>query len=421
MRSFFYGWWIATTAFFTLGLAVGLPYFGMPFFYDYFEHPVDVGGFGWSRTTVTLGLPLGTLITLWVAPLLAHRFKPRWLILVGTALTAFALIGFGRMNGSVALYWLLWLVYMVGNVFSGVLTHQVLLSHWFVKRRGMVLSIAYLGISVIGALSARFVALPLTEAFGFRVALQVMGVLLFLIWPLMLFVMRDQPADLGLWPDGEESLQSAPGTPSASFAFGQFLGQRTFWLLLIGGVCSAGAIGAVSQHLKLILKDGGFTDQALLDDIYSRTLLLLLIISAVGRLLVGWLADRFAKRTVVTLACTPLVLAFPLLYTVTPPATPYLFALLYGLATGGDFLVVALMAADHYNVATLARVLTILLPVMTVGQTWFPYLVAVLREQTGSYALPLGVALTLALVGWLVLVVLPRPTLHSPDDRHLQR
>lgn len=398
-------------AFFTLGLAVGLPYFGMPFFYDYFTKPLAEGGFGWSRTTVTLGLPLGTLVTLWVGPLLAHRFSPRYLIVAGTGLTALTFIGFGRMNGSVAVYWLLWMVYMVGNVFSGVLAHQLLLSHWFIRRRGTALAIGYLGISLIGALSARFVAQPLTAALGFRGALQVMGCLLLLAWPIVLLVMRDRPSDLGLQPDGDQTAAAqaeqtqalGPATP-----FREILRQRTFWFLLLGGSFAAGALGAVSQHLKLVLKDSGFTDQGLLDDTFSRTLLVLLVTSAAGRLLIGWLADRFSKRVVVTLAFLPLLVAFPLLlYFVQPPATPYLFALLFGLATGGDFLLAALMAADQFNVATLARVLGIMLPVMTVGQTWFPYLVAVLREQMDSYTVPLWLALAMSTIGWALLLLLP--------------
>jgi MFS family permease len=419
-QSIFYGWWVVVAAFFTLGLAVGLPYFGMPFFYDYFEKPVSTGGFGWSRSTVTLGLPLGTLITLWVGPLLAHRFAPRRLILVGTGLTALTLFSFGRMNGSVALYWLLWMVYMVGNVFSGVLAHQVLLSHWFIKSRGTALSIGYLGISVIGAFSARFVAQPLTEAFGFRIALQIMGALLLLSWPLVLVVMRDRPADLGLWPDGAPTSPTEQKSSEPGLSFQKILRQRIFWLLLLGGACSAGAIGSVSQHLKLMLKDSGFTNQTQLNYAFSQTLLVLLVTSAVGRLLIGWLADRLPRRLVVTIAFAPLLLSLPLLYWLKPPGTPYLFALLFGLATGGDFLLVALMAGDHFGVASLARVLAIMLPVITVGQTWFPYLVAVLREQTGSYRLPLGVAVAFALIGWIVLVSLPEAQSRA-QSRHLDR
>lgn len=406
-NAIFYGWWVVGAAFFTLGLAVGLPYYGMPFFYDYFEQPVASGGFGWSRSTITLGLPLGTLATLWVGPLLAHRFAPRRLILAGTGLTLLALVGFGRMNGSVAWYWLLWLVYMTGNVFSGPLTHQVILSHWFRRRRGTALAIAYLGISLIGAFSARFVTQPLTAALGFRLALQVMGGLLLLTWPLVWWVLRERPSELGLSPDGEAKQAEDEDSTAASLSFRQILNQRIFWLLLLGGSCSAGAIGSISQHLKLILKDNGFTDQLLLDQVFSQTLLVLLVTSAVGRLLIGWLADRFSKRQVLAVAFGLLLASFPLLFFLKPPAAPYLFALVFGLATGADFLLAALLAADHFSVSALARVIAILLPVMTVGQTWSPYFVAVLREQSGSYILPLGVILVLALVGWIALSLLP--------------
>jgi len=33
----FYGWWIAAASFFTFGISVGLPYYNIPFFYDYFQ------------------------------------------------------------------------------------------------------------------------------------------------------------------------------------------------------------------------------------------------------------------------------------------------------------------------------------------------------------------------------------------------
>ena len=71
----------------TFGIAVGLPYYNMPFFYDYYEKTRQ-GGFGWTRDQITLGFPLAALLTLWVGPLLVPRFSPRKLILVGTGLTA---------------------------------------------------------------------------------------------------------------------------------------------------------------------------------------------------------------------------------------------------------------------------------------------------------------------------------------------
>ncbi len=405
--SIFYGWWIVAATFFTLGLAVGLPYFGMPFFYDYFERPINEGGFGWSRSVITLGLPLGTLATLWVGPALAHRFSSRRLILIGTGLTALTLFGFGKMQGAVWLYWPLWVSYMMGNVLSGGLSHQVILSNWFVKHRGTALSIAYLGISVIGAFSARFVVKPISDAYGFRITLQMMGVMVLLAWPLIFFVIKERPSEISLSPDGEKNQPETDSPGAEQISFGQVIKDRTFLTLLIGGSFSVGAVGAVSQHLKLILKDSGFTDQSQLNLVFSQTMLVLLVISAAGRLLVGRLADSLPKRQVMTVTFVLMAASLPFLLIVQPPATPYLFAVLFGLSMGGDFLLVALMAADSFSGSSLARVLSLLLPTMTVGQTWFPYFIAVLREWTGNYTMPLIVIFLCATVGWIILVFIP--------------
>ena len=73
----FYGWWVTAASFLTFGIAVGLPYYNMPFFYDYFQRE-----FHWSKEQITFGFPLAALLTLWIGPVLVPRFSPRKLILV---------------------------------------------------------------------------------------------------------------------------------------------------------------------------------------------------------------------------------------------------------------------------------------------------------------------------------------------------
>ena len=142
----FYGWWVTVAAICTFGIAVGIPYYNMPFFYDYYEKAAAQGGFGWSRDQITLGFPLAALFTLWVGPLLVHRFSPRKLILAGTGATAAAFIGFSRMSGAIELYYFFWFVYTVGYIFSGPIPHQVIISQWFRKKRGRAMGITYVGV-----------------------------------------------------------------------------------------------------------------------------------------------------------------------------------------------------------------------------------------------------------------------------------
>src|SRR5882757_2868161 len=103
MQRKFFGWWITLAAFFTFGLSVGIPYYNISFFYDYFQRD-----FHWSRSDITLGFPLAAALTIWFGPMVIHRFSPRKLILVGTVLTIIAFVGFANMGGALPIYYVLW-------------------------------------------------------------------------------------------------------------------------------------------------------------------------------------------------------------------------------------------------------------------------------------------------------------------------
>jgi hypothetical protein len=97
----------------------------------------------------------------------------------------------------------------------------------------------------------------------------------------------------------------------------------------------------------------------------------------------------------------------PVLLLVAPPGTPWMFSLLFGLAMGADYMLIPLMAAKQFGVNTLARAMAVILPVNTIGQTWFPYLVARLREASPDYTIPLFTVFGLAMVGALAIFLLP--------------
>ena len=143
MQKKFYGWWITVFAFFTFGLAVGIPYYGGPFFFDYYKK-----AFGWSHSDTTLGFPIGASIALLFAPALVHRFSPRKMILIGTGLTGAAYLGWSQMTGNLYVYYGFWTIYVTGYMFSGPIAHQVLVSHWFRKSRGRAMAVVYLGVGV---------------------------------------------------------------------------------------------------------------------------------------------------------------------------------------------------------------------------------------------------------------------------------
>ncbi|MFB3776787.1 MAG: MFS transporter [Bryobacteraceae bacterium] len=402
MKKTFYGWWITLAAFCTFGISVGIPYYNMPFFYDYFEKT-----FGWSRADVTLGFPLAALLTLWVGPVLVHRFSPRKLIITGTGLLFLAFVGFGRMSGSLWVYFAVWFIWVVGYIFAGPIPHQVIVSQWFRRLRGRAMAVTYVGVAVGGSLGSYLVK-PLTEGFGFQTALQIMGLVLFLAWPIAIWAMKDRPSDMGLHPDGAAA--SAPETAQRPRDFGDLLRRPAFWLLAAGSCCSIAAIGAVNQHMKLVFLDQGFTDQAALNSVWRVASMLTLWSSIAGRLVMGWLADRFSKKYVMASTYLLVSLTIPLLLLVRPGHTGYLyvFAVLFGFGMGADYMLIPLMAAEQFGVNTLARAMAIILPTDTIGQTWFPYLVSRLRLHFGDYGHALTAVFLVAFLGFLAIAWLPK-------------
>jgi hypothetical protein len=84
------------------------------------------------------------------------------------------------------------------------------------------------------------------------------------------------------------------------------------------------------------------------------------------------------------------------------------FAIVFGYAMGADYMLIPLMAAEQFGVNSLARAMAIILPANTIGQTWFPQLVSILREHYGAYGTPMAYVFMLAVFGAISIAILPR-------------
>ena len=85
----------------------------------------------------------------------------------------------------------------------------------------------------------------------------------------------------------------------------------------------------------------------------AYVLSLILISSLVGRLLMGWLADRFEKKYVMLLIYLIVGCSIPLLFLASSQPFLYLFAVLFGIGLGGDYMIIPLMAAELFGVKVL--------------------------------------------------------------------
>jgi sugar phosphate permease len=394
------------TAFFALFSIVGFAFYGLPFFYDFFVREL-----GWTRAQVTSGnafakLVIGPLFGFF-AGVVVDRFGPRRLMLAGILLAGLAPIGLGGTTTLLAFY-TFYLMNALGYVTGGPLPNQVMLSRWFDAGRGRAMGIAYLGIGVGGAL-VPLLAHALTEAMGWRSALRVLGVLMIAIaFPLTFFVREPDGGGGGEGKAGTAGTAlraAAPETGAAgSDSILDVLRQPAFYLLALGSMASIGAVGGTTQNLKLYFA----MDRGMAQGRVAELISLVLVGSIAGRLLMGWLADRWPKKRVMLLVYLIVALTIPLLWAAPSPATLRAAAVLFGIGLGGDYMIIPLMAAELFGLRRMGRVMGIVLTADGVAEAVVPMAVATLRDRMGSYGPGFALLVSLAALGAVAVALLPQ-------------
>ena len=392
--------YVVMTAFLSLFAIVGFAYYGLPFFYDFMTSE-----YGWSRTVVTSGNAVGKLL---VGPLfgflagwMIDKYGPRRLMLSGSLMMGVALIGLS-FSSSLSMFYLFYIFNALGYVFGGPLPCQVLISRWFDKNRGKAMGIAYLGIGTGGAL-VPLIAAGLEKEFGWHLALAALGVLIIIIaFPMVWFIKEPRANTKTVETDKVEAM-----VPIKTI-----LKNRNFYLLALGSMCSIGAVGGIGQHLKLYLRDLDFTQTEA-----AHVMSFVLLSSLVGRVLMGWLADLINRKYVMILIYLIVASAIPLLLMPDFSGRIYLFAVIFGIGLGGDYMIIPLMAGDLFGVKALGRTMGIILVADGVAESLFPMLVGALyNEATKSYSVGFIVLICVALTGAIIVSFLSKPTLVNQKD-----
>jgi sugar phosphate permease len=385
--------YIIITAFFSLFALVGFAYYGVPFFYDFM-----VDDFGFSRAEVTSGNAVGKLV---VAPLfgflagwLIDKYGPRRLMMLGAVLMGVALIGLSRSD-SLWMFYMFYVFNALGYVFGGPLPCQVLISRWFDKNRGKAMGIAYLGIGLGGAI-VPILATNLEHNLGWKYALMALGVFVIVIAFPMSYFIKD-PSRV----KRQNKVKVQTDTPAVPIR--NILKNPNFYLLAFGSMCAIGVVGGMGQHLKLYLRDLEFTQTQA-----ANIMSIVLLSSLIGRVMMGWLSDLINRKYVMILIYMIVATAILLLFLPVFPGKIYVFAVIFGIGLGGDYMIIPLMAGDLFGVKALGRTMGIILVADGVAESVFPVLVGLLyREEAKSYALGFTLLICVALLGILIVSFLP--------------
>jgi len=400
----FYGWRVAGACFLNLFAIVGIMYYSFPVFYS----PL-IREFGWSRAQVTAGFAVSIVV---IGPLfgisagiLIDRFGPKRILLFGLFAAGAAFAGYGFMS-SLAVFYLLYFMQTAGYVTAGPIPNQVLISRWFDRWRGRAMALAYVGAGIGGAV-APVLAQFLISNIGWRGAMHAIsaGILLVLV-PVSWVVIKNHPRDVGCLADGDSGPAGPTRAPAAKDtlkSLHRVFRTREFWLIALGSFLSIGAVGGLIQHFVLFLRDRGLDAEK-----SAGVASFLLVASILGRVVMGWLADRIPKKYVMLIAFSAVAGAVPLLYTGDVSRMAYVFAAVFGFGMGADYMMIPLMTAECFGVRSLGKLMGIIITTDSLGQAFTPVIVGRLFDVHRNYNLGFALVAAMAVAG-AVTVVFIRP------------
>ena len=230
-------------------------------------------------------------------------------------------------------------------------------------------------------------AYVLIEEFGWRTALCALLGVLIIVLALPGGLLRSRAPDRGGADSGRGAAEPVSILP--------VLKRPAFYLLAFGSMASIGAVGGTIQNMKLYLVP---STRGWPRAWWRRCSPSSSPGSIVGRILMGWLADRWPRRRVMLLVYLIVAGAIPLLAVAPTTAALSAAGFLFGVGLGGDYMIIPLMAADLFGLKVMGRLMGIVLTADGMAEALVPMAVATIRDQTGSYTL-----------GFALLVVARRP------------
>jgi MFS family permease len=395
---FYYGWVIVGIAFVTMAIGVtARTEFSLLM-------PPLIDEFGWDRGLAAGAFSFGFLVSAVLSPIVGRVMDdrgPRVVIITGVLLMTAGLFFAPYIERPWHLYATLGVLVGGGANMMTYTAHSQFLPNWFVRRRGLAISIAFSGVGVGGILLLPWLqSIILTD--GWRASCRAIGLLVLLaVAPLNLLV-RMKPEDVGTMPDGDVLLQSAADKRQASnivdpawvaieWTLARAVRTTRFWWIVLGYFCSLIAWYAVQVHQTKYLTEIGFTPL-----IAAWALGAVSVVGIPGQIILGALSDKIGREWVWTTGCAGFAVCYAALIALEHAASNSLLYLMvlaqgflgYALTSVMGPIVAEIFEGPHYG--SIFGTITVAL---IGGGAAGPWIAGVIHDATGSYRLAFGLAI----------------------------
>jgi len=407
----FYGYWIVLVAFLCNFVWSGFAYYSFSLFVKSLE--ID---FSWHRGEVMLGFSVFFLASGLVSPFIGKlitRYGERKVISIGAIIMAVSMALLGSVN-NIWQFYAFYALVGIGMAGMGTIPASSLVSKWFSKRRGLAIGIMAFGVGIGGCIAAPIVAGVLIPAFGWRITYMILGAAtcLIIVPSALIIIKAGKPADMGLYPDGiAPAGQMVQNTPSSTLPTKLMekaaLVAPAFWLIAVCVVLSQFSMVGVSQNQVPFLVDIGFPVQTA-----AGALGFLALMSAVGKLVFGWLCDRMKANYVTAIGFILQVIGIIILLNInkeSPIVMLWAFSFTMGLGIGSWLPTMSMLVSQNFGLIVYPTIFGIMTLCQCLGASVGPAVAGRLYDVMGDYKLAFLILLGLYAVALPAVLFVRQP------------
>ncbi len=390
----FYGWWVLAAC---VGMQIVTTGLLMQAYGTYTAVLQET--FPWNKTIFATGFSVQYVVSGFLAPIIGSlllRFGARKIMTIGVLIFGISFIAFAFIN-SIWSFLVVLSIMSFGSALTGFLAVNTLAVNWFDRWRSTSVALLQTGMS-IGGLMTPALAYGLTT-YGWQPTILLSSSIIFVLGLLFTSVIRNNPTDLGLIPDGkvyEKRIANKHQKQSSyNFTAKEAMATPAFWLLSFGHALALMLIFALMAHLVPFLKE----ERSLSIQFATNIFALLTAITIAGQLLGGYLGSKMNQRLLIVICMLGHSVAILMLAFGTSLFWIYSFTLIHGLAWGIRAPLMQLMRADYFGPKNFAQIMGNSAVIVTVGIILGPMLAGILTDLFGSYTNSFVVLAVLAGLG----------------------
>jgi predicted MFS family arabinose efflux permease len=346
----------------------------------------------WSRETASTAYACLAIATGVTAPLvgrLIDRHGTLRVVMPSIGVFGVGIASMAWLTPSKVHAYVLFTVLGLAVIGTAPLAYSRAVSTWFDRRRGLALAIMISGAAVASMTHPPMVA-ALIEIVGWRGACLILGGLVLGVGlPLVGGFVRDRSAD-----------RLAP-VETGGATVSQALRSWIFWLLVVAVLAAAIAFNAVVVHVVALLTDRGIAP--------ASAALAVSVMGAAGlagRLLTGWLIDRFRATVVSAALMATAGVGIILLASAPSFAAAAVAAALIGFGMGGELDVTPFLLSRYFGLRSLTALYGWIWTTMGAGAAIGSVAMGRAFDASGSYErILLGIAAMTMIAGALMLTL----------------